>query len=211
MKQRALVFAALVVLMLGIGVHTLMRNLTLGVFREEAPAGQQETTRAPEPTQAPLVMPMAVPSPRALVEDDVTAALKAENEQLKARVQQLEAVRPTTRGELAVVLGIKETDLTYLLNRSELLPDAAALADAVKHAGAKATYDALRAEAALYRSMADFKAKNPCEPANRVSWHSTTWVPFYSKAINDVCLRLYQLNLPSQLVEPFRNRLSEGI
>lgn len=208
MNPRAIVFTSGVVLMLGLGVHLLMTNLTLGVFRPEAPPEPQPTTVVPEPT-APAFVPMA--APRALVEDDVTAALKAENELLRARIQQLETVRPTTRGEIAVTLGIKEADLSHLLDRSELLPDAKALAEAVHFSGARSAYDALLTEAALYRSMADFRAKHPCESANRVTWHSTTWVPFYSNAIHQTCQRLYQLNLPSQLVESFRNRLNEGI
>lgn len=209
MKARAIVFVALLLAMLGTGTHMLFANLRKGVLDPEP--------IAPPPVSIPYLAGQAPPERivewpvRTLAKDETTEALKAENEALKERVQKLEEIRPTTRGELAVVLGVKEADLTHLLDRSELLPDAAKLAEAVRVAGAGNAWAALQAEAKLYRSMAEFKTKNPCEKANRVTWHSTTWVPFYATAVNNVCDELYRLSLPSTVVEPFRNRLQEGI
>lgn len=209
MKLRALVFASVLTAMLLVGTHTLMGTIRTGVF--EAPP-QQVAEPAP---QQPIVIPYAAPlaqAPRMLVDDSAVSALQIENAALKERIQQLEQLRPTTRGELAVVLAVKESDLAHHLDRSELLPDAAKLADAVRAAGAANVWHALQAEARLYRSMADFKTKHPCvDKANRAMWHSAIWVPFYSRAITDVCDELYRLSLPSTVVESFRTRLTEGI
>lgn len=208
MKARAIVFVALLLAMLATGTHMLFSNLRKGVL-------DPEPAPAPIVQQPPFVVPYSVPETReptrTLVEDDVTRALKEENAALKERVHQLETARPTTRGELAVVLGVKEADLTHFLDRSELLPDATKLAEAVRIAGAGNVWAALQTEAKLYRSMADFKAKNPCEQSNRVAWHSTRWVPFLATAVATTCDELYRLSLPSTVVEPFRNRLNEGI
>lgn len=206
-KLPVVVFSVLLVSSLWIGSHALVFNLTHEVFPSE--------TKTAEPMPSPVVAPLTVmrteaPEMRTLVANEAMSQLAAENERLRQRIAELEQSRPTTQGELAVILGVREADLVHLLDRSHLLPDAATLAEAVRVSGAQSAFQALKAEQQLYRDFAMFKANHPVT-TDRATWHSTTWTPYYSASIEQICNRLYQLNLPSQVVEPFRSRLVEGI
>lgn len=202
--KRFLLLAGIVAAMILVGYGTLLMNLRSGAL-EPQPVSPPPSVAIP-----PLAAEAAPLTTRVLVDDSAITELRAENELLKARVSRLEESRPTTRGELAVVLSLKEADLTAALDRSELLPNAKVLAEAVRHSGAASVWKALQAEGHLYRSLADFKAKNP-PSEDRMGWHHGTWSPFLSVSITTVCDQLYQLNLPSTVVEPFRHRLCEGI
>jgi hypothetical protein len=207
------VLAVITGLMLMVGFSMLASSFRGGFrFGDHAPNTIFAAPVAPV-VAPPVVVAQTTAPERVMVGGDVVDRLTEENATLKARVKELESVRPTTAGELAVVLGVKEADLTAALDRSQLIPDAAALAEVVRHAGAQVTWQALQEESKLYRSLADFKLKNPAPTTNseRPIWHSTTFVPFYSERIDCICQRLYQLQLPSTVVEPFRHRLNEGI
>lgn len=200
-----LILIALVAVMLAVGFGMLTANLGRGRLIDE-------------PLPAPIVSatqtsPMAVASmsgTRMLVNDPELGQLRAENEALKARVLRLEQRQPRTRGELAAIVGVKESEVDRLLDRSELLPDAKMLNEAIRISGAQSVWKALQVESTLYHQFAEFKAKNPVSE-DRITWHQTCWVPFLERSITAVCDQLYQLSLPSSVVEPFRLKLLEGI
>lgn len=139
-----------------------------------------------------------------------TECLRAKILVLESKLHQFEMVIPSNSAELAVALGKKESDIAALLERSEMLPNARTLREALTAAGTASTGSALEAERDLYIRLAEFHANNP-NPDHRQEWHDYQFVPFYEKQIAIICDRLYTLGLPSTIVEPFRSRLNEGI
>lgn len=132
-------------------------------------------------------------------------ALRAEVARLRSLLEQ-QSLNPS----LAEILKVPEQDLVRRLDRSELLPDAGALGEALRVAGHENVWAALRAEGDFYMALANFKAKNPREQ-NPYGWRDQVWAPFYTVASDQLCKRLYELKLPSSVVEPFRVKLNEGI
>ena len=136
----------------------------------------------------------------------------AEIARLRLRVAALEAVaHPTTQGQIAVLAGIPEADLQHMLDASELLPNAAVLAEAAHAVGATNVVKALRLEAGHYTACAQFKGTNPAPEGGRREWHYAVWSPFLTAEIERVVQGLYVMGMPSPIVEPFRNRLTEGL
>ena len=205
MRQFLLVIAILAV-MLALGFGLLFRNLDQGIIQE-----QQQQRTAPVTAPAPIAaVAEAAPSARMLVSSPDIEALRMENDALKARVTRLEQQQPRTRGELAAVVGVKESEVDHLLDRSELLPNAKVLCEAIQVSGAQSVWKALKAESELYHSFAKFKAENPTGD-DRMTWHHARWVPFLERSITATCDQLYRLNMPSSVVESFRVKLMEGI
>lgn len=202
--RQFLIVAVLLASMLALGFGMLFRNLELGIIRENS---QQHQVPLAIPAPAPAI---AETAPRVLVDDSIVTALREENAELRARIQRLEKQEPRTRGELAAIVGAKESEVDYLLDRSELIPDARQLCDAIRVSGAQSVWLALQAESALYRSFAKFKAENPVGD-DRMTWHHARWAPFLERSITATCDQLYRLNLPSTVVEPFRTKMMEGI
>lgn len=139
--------------------------------------------------------------------DAVIANLQQENATLKQKVAKLEEAS-TAIAQLAVTLELKEADVQARLDRSELIPNAAVLKDCLLRAGAKKTWEALTEEATLYVRISNLKAT---ASADRVAWHHSQFTPFLTQEICSVTKRLYALDLPSTVIESFRQRLSEGI
>lgn len=194
---------SIVAVMLFLGTNLLFSNLRQGVFPEQQLV-QQRAESAPSPTITSTTLN------RTPWSDPEVVALKSENESLKARISVLEQKHPRVKGELAAILGMKEADVEMILDRSELIPNAKVLCDTIQYSGAQSTWKALQTEAALYESFAKFKAEHPIGQ-DRTTWHHLVWVPFLERSVTAVCGQLYQLNLPSSVVESFRQKLQEGI
>lgn len=183
------------------------------------------TTHEPE-TGAMLKPDVALPlmvdaTVRELVSDSVSlsriAALEQENAALRAKVAQLEAnLAPTTQAQLAIAIGQPEDVVRHALGRTQILNDAAILAETLRAIGPQRTWDALQAEAQFYRTNTQFRALNhePTGEASgeeRIQWHRNVWVPHMTTSVATFCDQLYRLGLPSPAIESFRKRMEEGL
>lgn len=167
----------------------------------------------------------AAPEPawpiRGLDRDSVSlsriAEMEQENATLRAKVAQLEAnLLPTTQAQMAIAIGQPEDVVRHALGRTQILNDAAILAETLRAIGAQRTWDALQAEAQFYRTNVQFRALNG-EPngeatwEERIQWHRNVWVPHMTTSVATFCDQLYRLGLPSPAIESFRKRMEEGL
>jgi len=140
------------------------------------------------------------------------ARLTQENARL---VKAVDAQGGLTLAALARVRpGCAEADVIHALNRSDLLPDAKALAVAGGVATTEEVWQALAAEAAyqeVVRTILSTLPPKSSPRAERVAWHDTVVVPRVQLALRDLCNKLHDLRIPSALIEDFRKRQTEGI
>lgn len=200
----ALLLITIVMLLVGFGNQ--VRD-----FRDHVTALPLGTVSSPDGSVAWVAKPTpeaVADAPRALVESSELTQLRAEIAALKER---LANVKPRSSADLAAVVGVKEADVTDVLDRSELLRDAGRFREALEAAGPEGTWSALQMEMKLYRDIAEFKATHPVQNNDRVGWHALQLTPFLTIQIASVCERLYSLNMPSTVVESFRSHLTEGI
>lgn len=194
------------------GLWWLSSGVALSYMKEPAPSAIDTQRFEPEPPPPESAAANTAPLQRIAVEDGcLVRNLEAENARLRARIEELEQIaRPIDQDQLAVVVGVPKQDVLHLLDRSALIPDAKVLAEVSRACGASATWRALKEESNLYQRLAQFKADNPIE-GDRIQWHHYTYAPFLNAEIVRLTDRLYQLGLPSTVVEPFRSHLMEGI
>ncbi len=203
-----------VALALGVGSIWLGSNARAGYLSPAHPEPKKEAAALLAPAYAPAVAVATLPPERQLVNDDRIQELIAENDALRARIAALEAsLCPKTQAQLAIALALPEADVQHYLDRSELLPSADVLGEALRAAGSKSTWEALQAESAWYRAQADFRLKNqkPEDRTGAIQWHQSAFVPFFSNGLATLCDRLYAMGMPSTIVEPFRSKQTEGI
>ena len=158
---------------------------------------------------------------RALDSDSVSLSrvveLEQENARLRTKIEQLEAnLLPTTQAQMAIAIGQPEDVVRHALGRTQILNDAAILAETLRTLGAQRTWDALQAEAQFYRTNVQFRALNgePIAGASwneRAQWHRNVWVPHMTTSVATFCDQLYRLGLPSPAIESFRKRMEEGL
>ncbi len=215
-SMSSVAFAALGIPLIGLVllVANIFRPWVAAPVPEVGETKQDQKVVEPEPVVAPVARMAAPQLERVMVVSDELDQLRKENERLRARVAELEAsFCPTTQSQLAVALALSEADVQHCLDRSELLPNADALGEALRIAGPKSTWEALQAESAWYRAQANFRLKNP-KPEDRtgaIQWHQSAYVPFFSNGLAVLCDRLYAMGMPSTIVEPFRSKQIEGI
>jgi hypothetical protein len=167
----------------------------------------------------------AAPEPawpiRALDSDSVSlsrmAELEQENARLRAKIEHLEAnLLPTTQAQMAIAVRQPEDVVRHALGRTQILSDAAILAEALRAIGPQRTWDALQAEAQFYMNNAQFRTRNhePTPGASwdeRAQWHRNLWVPHMTTSVATFCDQLYRLGLPSPAIESFRKRMEEAL
>lgn len=198
-----------VIAMLGITIVMLLVGFTSEIRSFKRRVEQDYLPTAPVSSpEAIAAKPTAAEAPRTLVESTELTQLRTEVAALKER---LANVKPRSSADLAAVLGLKEADVTFILDRSEMLPNAMRLREALDAVGPEATWGALQLEMKLYRDIAEFKTTHPIQNDDRVNWHHLQLTPWLTSQIASVCERLYSLNMPSSVVESFRSHLTEGI
>lgn len=174
----------------------------------EMPGRPERSTGEVDPTVMPATS-VSAPAARVPVyfsdQQPEVAALKAEVARLRKLLEQ-----QTLTPSLAEILRVPEADLVHRLDRSELMPTAAVLADCLRAAGHDNVWAALRAEGDFRLALAKFKAEHP-RGDDPFGWHANVWTPFYTVAADQLCRRLYELAMPSPVVESFRVKLNEGI
>jgi len=143
------------------------------------------------------------------------ADLLRENDELRARIERLEAVLvPTTQAQMAVAIGQPEDAVAHTLGRSQVLRDAAMLAETLRALGPARTWEVLQAEIEFYGANNTFRSASG-EPVDgtwneRAQWHRNVWVPHMTSSVATFCDRLYRLGTPSLAVESFRKQMQEG-
>jgi len=106
---------------------------------------------------------------------------------------------------------VKEADVQRWLDRSDLIPDAAELAEAARAMSPEQLWGALEAEDAFFRALDVVRRAAPTTPAERKAWHESVWVVETHARLPALLNRLHELHVPRRLAEAFRSRQVEGL
>lgn len=175
----------------------------------------------PPPTAPPMQEAAEVPpvrtqqtttgdtSPRIPIEASAPK-LEAELRRWKQYATNLENSAP--QAALTLRLNVTSDDVNLWLDRSQFVHGAQDLRIAMLLMSPDEIKSAWELERDLYNALA--VKKNECEASDqqeREMFHNTVYAPFLSAQAAILCQKLYDLHAPAELVEPFRERLLEGM
>ena len=137
-------------------------------------------------------------------------ALEADKAALEKRVAELERNQPIDR--MARALGLERREVRKMVDRSTVIPDSIALAQALEFMSFEEVKRAFDREQDYLKAFGKVRTAKAGETfAERQHHHAAVVVPWIHAETDKLCNALYELRCPSSLVTRLRTRLLEGI
>lgn len=174
--------------------------------------GVRELTAAElqQPVGAPEIVEQYRRTPATHPDTERAEALEAEKAALEKRVAELERNQPIDR--MARALGLERREVRKMVDRSTVIPDSIALAQALDFMSFEEVRAAFDREQVYLKEFGKLRTAKAGESfAERQHHHVSVVVPWIHAEADKLCNALYELRCPSSLVTRLRTRLLEGI